>query len=121
MEWIVTVATGIALLVLFLPLIMLLGTFFVLVPLAHLAPAPTMVARASLYCPFARRSASVAFETPASSDTPSDVLTCSLFADGRGIRCTKGCLRLVRTGWTPSPMVPRFSLIADGVTHRHAA
>lgn len=121
MEWIATFLTGLALVVLFAPLIMLLGTIFILVPLAHLAPGPTMVARASFDCPFFKRRASVAFVTPPDSEAPSDVLSCSLFADERGIRCTKGCLRLARTGWMPSPMVPRYSLVADGVTSRDAA
>lgn len=114
MEWIATFLTGLALVMLFTSLIMLLGTIFILVPLAHLAPAPAMVARASFDCPFSQRRASVAFVTPPDSQMPSDVLSCSLFTDERGIRCKKDCLRLARTGWRPSSMVPRYSLVADG-------
>jgi hypothetical protein len=121
MEWIATFAIGLALVVLFAPLIMLLGTVFILVPLAHLAPAPTMVARTSFHCPFARRRVSVAFVTPPGTDRPSDVASCSLFTGGRGIRCRKGCLGLARTAWTPSAMTPRYSLVADGVAFRNAA
>jgi hypothetical protein len=120
MEWTVTTfAVALGLLVLFAPVIMLLGTFFILVPLAHLAPTPTPIARASFECPFARRRVSVGFVTPPDSDMPSDVESCSLFTDGRGIRCEKGCLGLARTAWTPSPMTPRYSLIADGVAFRN--
>jgi hypothetical protein len=122
MEWTVTTfAVALGLLVLFAPVIMLLGTFFILVPLAHLAPAPTPIARASFECPFARRRVSVAFVTPPDTDTPTDVASCSHFTDGEGIRCAKGCLGLAHTVWTPSAMAPRYSLIADGVAFRNEA
>lgn len=118
MEWVVTVLTGLALAVLLAPLIALLGTIFLLVPLAHLVPKPPMISRASFYCPFSKRVVSVAFLSSPDAERPSDVVSCSVFSDGRGIRCKKGCLGLARTGWAPSPMVPRYSLIADGVALR---
>jgi hypothetical protein len=121
MESVVIFAVALGLLVLFAPVIMLLGTFFILVPLAHLAPAPTTIARASFECPFARRRVSVAFVTPPDTDTPTDVESCSHFTDGRGIRCVKECLGLARTVRTPSAMAPRYSLIADGVAFRSEA
>ena len=114
MEWIVTLATGLAVFVLLLPLIALLGTIFILVPLAHLVPPPAMVARTSFDCPFSKRRVSVAFLASPSTEEPADVLSCSIFADGRGIRCKKGCLRLAHTRWMPSPIVPRFALFAGG-------
>ena len=40
-----------------------------------------------------------------------------MFCTG-GIRCEKECMRLGETGWTPSPVLPRYSLIADGVSFR---
>ena len=118
MEWLLMLTTGLALLVLLSPLIILLGTVFVLVPLAHLLPPPASVARASFDCPYARRRVNVAFMTPPGAERPSDVLSCSLFSDAPPIRCEKGCLGLARTGWTPSPMVPRYALVADGVAPR---
>lgn len=119
MEWIVTLVTGLAVFVLLLPLIALLGTIFILVPLAHLLPPPAMVARTSFDCPFSKRRVSVAFLTSPSAEQPSDVLACSLFSDGGGIRCKKGCLGLAHTGWTPSPVVPRFALLAGGEALRN--
>ena len=114
MDLIATVLTGLALLVLLAPLASFLATVFILVPLAHFLPPPSMVARTSFDCPFSKRKVSVAFLTSPASATPSDVLSCSLFADGRGIRCKKGCLELAQTGWTPRPVVARFALLADG-------
>src|SRR3989304_4170625 len=55
MEWLGTILTGLALLVLLAPLLSLLVTVFVLVPLAHLLPHPALVARASFTCPFSTR------------------------------------------------------------------
>ena len=114
MDLIVTIFTGLALLVLFAPVISLLATVFILVPLAHFLPPPAMVARTSFECPFSRRKVNVAFLASPASVTPSDVLSCSVFDDGRGIRCKKGCLELAQTGWAPRPVVARFALLADG-------
>lgn len=117
MDLIVMLLTGLALLVLLAPLISLLGTVFILVPLAHLAPAPPMVARTSFECPYSGRRVNVAFLTSPAAATPSDVLACSLFTDG--VRCKKGCLALAETAWTPRPVVARFALIADGEVSRN--
>ena len=110
---------GLALLVLLAPLISLLATVFILVPLAHFLPQPPMVARTSFECPFSRRKVNVAFLTSPASGTPADVLSCSLFTDERGVRCKKGCLDLAETGWTPRPIVARFALLADGEARRN--
>ena len=52
MDWIMMIFAGLVLAVLAAPIAMLLFTFFVLVPLAHLMPAPTTLARARFQCPF---------------------------------------------------------------------
>jgi hypothetical protein len=119
MDVIVTLVTGLALLVLLAPVISLLATVFILVPLAHLLPPPAMVARTSFECPYSRRRVNVAFLTEPPSETPSDVLSCSVFSDERGVRCKKGCLELAETGWTPRPVVARFALLADGEARRN--
>jgi hypothetical protein len=119
MEWVMTAAAALGLFVLLLPVLVLLGTVFVLVPLAHLAPPPAMVARATFDCPYSRRRVSATFLTVPGQRTPADVVTCSLFP--RGIRCTKPCLGLAATHWAPSPVVPPRALIADGVAPRLAA
>lgn len=118
MDWLITFVTVLALLVVLSPLLMLLVTVFVLVPLAHLAPRPTMIARNTFDCPFSKRRATAAFLASPGVDRPIDVLACSVFADGR-IRCKKGCLALAATGWTPSPTtVPRYAMIAGGTSYR---
>lgn len=117
MDWLIMIGAGVVLAVLLAPVAMLLLTFFVLVPLALLAPPPTMLARASLHCPFSRRDVSATFVTSPESAEPIDVVQCSLFGDG-AVQCKKGCLALGVVGWTPSPMVPRFSLVSDGAAPR---
>ncbi|OGL00686.1 MAG: hypothetical protein A3I14_00755 [Candidatus Rokubacteria bacterium RIFCSPLOWO2_02_FULL_73_56] len=117
MEWLGTILTGLALLVLLAPLLSLLVTVFVLVPLAHLLPHPAMVARASFTCPFSKRRVSAAFLTSPGSQAPSDVLSCSLFGDG-GVRCKKGCLGLAESLWEGRPVVARYALLADGEASR---
>lgn len=114
MDLTVTVLTGLALLVLLAPVISLLATVFILVPLAHLLPPPAMLARTSFECPYSRRRVNVAFLTSPSSAIPADVLSCSAFSDGRGVRCKKGCLDLAQTGWAPRPVLARYALLADG-------
>lgn len=116
MDWVAVLLTGLALALFFGPVVLLLTTFFVLVPLAHLLPRPAMVSRASFDCPFSRRKVDVAFLSAPDSEHPADVLSCSVFADG--IRCKKGCLALAESGWSPSPVVPRWALIADGEAFR---
>lgn len=119
MDLIVTFLAGLALLVLLATLISLLLTVFILVPLAHFAPAPPMVARTSFDCPYSRRRVNVAFLTSPAAGRPSDVLSCSLFTDERGVRCKKGCLELAETVWTPRPVVARFALLADREASRN--
>ena len=117
MEWLITVTTGLALVVLLSPLLMLGVTIFILVPLAHLAPRPTMIARSTLDCPFSRRRADVDFLISPDAARPADVHACSVFPDGR-VRCEKGCRDLAVAAWAPSPAVPRFALLADGTAYR---
>jgi hypothetical protein len=120
MEWIVVLVTGLALAVLLLPLVALLVTFFVLIPLAHLQPPPRTLARTTFACPFSNQTASAAFLTTPGADRATDVVSCSVFGKG-AIRCKKGCLGLAGVQWTPSPMVPRYALVADGFVPRNGA
>lgn len=120
MKWITTVVTALGLLILVLPLLMLLLTAFVLMPLAHLTPRGPTVARASFDCPFARRRVNATFLVAPAADRPTDVLACSIFGDGP-VRCSKGCLRLARTPAEPNAMTPRYALLADGESYRDAA
>ena len=112
-----SIVGGVLLVLLLSPVLMLLLTFFVLVPLAHLVGPSRTLARASFTCPFSKRAVSATFLTEGTTRRPVDVTACSLFAGGE-VRCAKGCLGLGQVGWTPSPMVPRFALLADGTATR---
>jgi hypothetical protein len=120
MEWIGMLVTGLMLVLVAAPALLLLVTFFVLIPLAHLAPRQPVLSRASFDCSFSKRHASATFLTAPGTERAADVLDCSVFPDGR-VRCQKPCLGLAAVSWRPSPMVPPFSLIADGVTLREVA
>jgi hypothetical protein len=117
MEWIVTIFAGLVFALMVAPLAMLVLTFFVLVPLAHLMPAPSTRARVRFDCPFSRRTVTATFVTSPGDARPTDVVACSRFGDGKVV-CSKECLALAAVGWAPSPMVPRFSLLADGTAPR---
>ena len=117
MDWIITFLTGFAVLVLVSPLLMLGVTVFILAPLAHLAPRPTMIARSTFDCPFSKRRVNVEFLTSPDAARPTDVHACSMFTDGHVI-CKKGCRNLAVAAWAPSPAVPRFALIAGGTVYR---
>ncbi len=117
MEWIVTIVTGVVVFVLALPLLGFLLTVFVLMPLAHLYPGATSLARARFNCPFSRRPVNATFATEPGADRPSDVTACSVFGTGE-VRCEKDCLASAHSAWEPSPMTPRYALIADGIATR---
>ena len=114
-----SIVGGVLLVLLLAPVLMLLVTVFVLVPLAHFFGPPASIARASFTCPVTRRRVSAAFLTEGGAGQPSDVTACSIFGGGE-VRCAKRCLGLGRVGWAPSPMAPRYALLADGTTLRGA-
>jgi hypothetical protein len=111
MDWLVMIIAGLVLTVLTAPIAMLLLTFFVLVPLAHLMPAPATLARARFQCPFKKTMVTATFAT-APDGRAADVCACSAFGDG-AVTCGKACRALTTVGFAPSPMVPRFGLLAD--------
>ena len=117
MEWPIMIFSGVMLVVVVAPVAMLLLTFFVLVPLAHLMPQPSTLARTTLTCPVSKRTVNATFVTSPAAEPPTDVVQCSLFADGR-VRCAKGCLALATVSWAPSPITARFALLADGTAPR---
>ena len=117
MEWVMTILAGLVFAVMVAPLAMLVLTFFVLVPLAHLMPASRMLARARFNCPVSRRTVTASFVTSPGDEHPTDVAACSHFGDGKVV-CGKKCLAVATVGWEPSPMVPRYSLLADDTAPR---
>ena len=120
MDTLVTVVAGFGLLVILSPLLMLLLTGFVLVPLALLAPRVPMIARSSFRCPVTKKSVNASFLTTPGHEHASDVLTCSVFGTGP-VRCERACLGVTETTWEPSPMAPRYSLIAGDTVLRDTA
>jgi len=119
MEWISLALAGVVLVLIATPVVLLLATVFVLVPLALVAPAAPAVARTAFSCPVTRRNVTAAFLTRPGEAEPADILACSLFPDG--VRCEKACLRAARTSWTPSTSMARFALLAGGESVRDAA
>ena len=117
MDWLIMIFAGVVFAAVLAPLGMLLLTFFVLVPLAHLLPQPSSLARTTLTCPVSKHTVDATFVTSPAAEHPTDVVQCSLFADGR-VRCAKGCLALATVSWAPSPMTARFALLADGTAPR---
>jgi hypothetical protein len=122
MEWIGIVAPVLgflALLVLLAPLLLLLLLGVIVLPLAHLLRAPLTLARVSFDCSFRRQRANVTFLTAPGREAPLDVVACSIYGDGP-VGCQKPCLPLATAQATPSPMVARFALLADGAAYRDA-
>jgi hypothetical protein len=108
------VLTAVILAVLVAPFVIL----FVLVALAHLAPSSSTLTRLTFVCPMRRRRVNASFVTVPGFRHPIDVAACSEFADPEHVTCAKRCLDVASTRSEPSPMTPRYSLIADGVSRR---
>jgi hypothetical protein len=103
------------------PLALLVGGMLALAILPQFFGASPTVTRTSFDCPFSKRRVTAEFESRAEAGEPADVRSCSAFPDPRRIGCKKECLELAHTGAVASPMMPRFSLIADGVAYRGTA
>jgi len=117
MEWVITIVVAFVLVIGLAPIAMLLLTLFVLVPLAHLMPRPTMLSRTSFDCPVTKRRVSATFLASPESGRPADVVACSRFGDGR-VTCAKACLEPAVVGWTPSAMVPPYCLLSGATASR---
>ena len=121
MEWLGTALSWLVIAILLVPVAMLLLTFFVLVPLAHLNPPAPTLSRTRFFCPFWRRDVNVTFLNEPGEATPADVTACSRFADPEDVRCEKKCLAMMETRAVPSSMVARFALLADGEAIRETS
>ena len=117
MESLLAPTASLLVVILFVPVLVLLGAGILLV-FGHLVPDGSTLSRVAFRCPFAKRQATVEFLSPSGSDKPTDVLSCSVFDKPYHVRCKKGCLTMAVTGRTPSPLMPRFALLADGVGYR---
>jgi hypothetical protein len=114
------------------PLVLLLGVLIVVVPVGVYLGAVALLwatglfskgfarSRVRFFCPFKKRSVSADFLTGAGSDRPSDVLSCSAFAEPDRVGCAKACLGLAETHSVSTSLLPRYSLIAGGTAYRVA-
>jgi len=124
MEWMGSVVASLVLFLLVVPLVVAVGSVFLLGAAGWAFSGSPSVARTGFYCPFSTRRVTAAFLTRPASVQPADVISCSRFTHEGDVRCEKGCLNLVETGWTASPLAPRYALLSGGVAQRplaHAA
>jgi hypothetical protein len=121
MEWVLRLTSGVVVLLLLAPLAVLLGGLILFGIVGHLLPKSLIRSRKTFGCPYSNQQATVDFLSPLESEQPSDVLSCSVFANPSQVRCQKRCLTMTETAWAPSAMMPRYSLLADGVAYRPVA
>ena len=120
MEWIPPVLIVLGLLVVGVPVAVYFGAFALLWVLSLFPDGPARL-RTSFFCPFKKRSVTADFLTEAGSDHPSDIVSCSAFAQPEHVTCKKACLELAGTRTVSMTLLPRFSLIAGGTAYRTAA
>lgn len=121
MEWAGSVVATFVLLLLVVPVVAALGSVFFLAIAGWAFYGSPSVARTGFYCPFSRRSVTTAFLTEAGSEQPSDVVSCSRFADESAVTCAKGCVKMAEAGWGASCMEPRYALLSGDVALRPVA
>ena len=121
MEWLGSLVAAVVLMLLVVPVVVAVGSVFLLGAAGWVSYGSPSVARTRFFCPLSRRSVTAAFITPSGSEQPADVVSCSLFKNERAVTCKKGCLDLVATGWSASPMEPRYALLSGDVAYRPVA
>jgi hypothetical protein len=118
MEWMGSLIAAFVVLLLIVPAILAVVSVILLGAAGWVSYASPSVARTRFHCPFSKRSVTAAFLTRPGSEQPSDVVSCSLFQNGRAITCQKGCVQMAETGWAASPMEPRYALLSGDVALR---
>lgn len=115
------------------PLLLLLGVLIVMVPVgvyfgavallwaSSLVSGGSARSRTRFFCPFKKRPVTADFLTEAGTEHPSDVLSCSAFAEPARVRCEKACRGLAETHSVSTSLLPRYSLIAGGTAYRMSA
>jgi hypothetical protein len=120
-EWLFSLA-GLAVgLLLLAPPLVLAGLFFTLVGIGLFGPMGRQVSHLGFDCPFSKRKARVELLGVQGDEQPADVLACSVFSDPHRVTCEKRCLGLAQVRTAAVPLMPRFSLLADGVAYRAEA
>jgi len=121
MEWMGSLVAAFVVLLLVVPVVLAVGSVVLLGAAGWVSYRSPSVGRAAFQCPFSKRQVTAAFLTPPGSEQPSDVVSCSQFKNERAVTCEKGCLDLVATGWSASPMEPRYALLSGDVAYRPVA
>jgi len=114
MEWIGSVMASLVLFLLVVPLVVAVGSVFLLGAAGWAFSGSPSVARTGVYCPFSMRRVTAAFLTRPGAAQPADVISCSRFTHDGDVRCEKSCLNLVESGWTASALMPRYALLSGG-------
>lgn len=115
MEWVMTLVSGLTVVLMLGAPLVLLGGLAVFVAVSALLPASPTVSRAGFDCPFSRQHVTVDFLVRPGARQPGDAITCTAFRVPDRIRCQKACLNMAETRWNAPVQVPRYSLIAGGV------
>jgi hypothetical protein len=118
MEWVGSLVAASVLILLVIPMVVAMGSVFLLGAAGWAFVGSPSVARAAFYCAFSRRWVTTGFLTRPGSEHPTDVVSCSQFTDDRAITCGKGCMKLAVAGWTASCMEPRYALLSGDVAYR---
>jgi len=121
MEWLGSLVATVVVALLIVPVVVAVGSVFLLGAAGWVSYGSPSVARAGFWCPFSRRRVTAAFLTAPGSEQPSDVVSCSRFENERAITCQKGCVPLAETGWSASPLAPRYALLSGDVAYRPVA
>jgi hypothetical protein len=121
MEWIGSLVATFVLVLLVVPMVAALGSVFFMAVAGWAFYGSPSVARAGFYCPFSERWVTAGFLTRPGSEQPSDVVSCSRFADECAVTCAKGCVKLAQSGWAASCMEPRYALLSGDVAYRPIA
>jgi hypothetical protein len=121
MDWMLRLTSSVVFLLLLAPFAVLLVGLMLFGLVGHLLPRSLIKSKTSFDCPHSRRHATVEFLSSPETGQLSDVLSCSVFSDPYEVSCKKGCLTMIETGWQPSPMMPRYALLANGLAYRATA
>lgn len=103
--------------------LLVIGVGGVLFVLAEVLPNSSRRERKTFACPWTRRVVTADFVVPEGAPHPSEVVSCTAFAEPERITCKKPCRELAETRWAVSRgAFPRWALTANGtVTWRSPA
>ena len=118
MDWVLRLTSSVVFLLLLAPFAVLLVGLMLFGLVGHLFPRSLIRSKTTFDCPHSNRRATVEFLSSPETGQLSDVLSCSVFSDPYHVTCKKGCLTMTEPGWQPSPMMPRYALLADGIAYR---